>query len=134
MDRRQKLQDLIDRLFDGNQAAFARAIKKKPAQINHWLTGHRMLGDAGARHIELSLRLEPGYFGGEFSGTMSATESGSDGFSATGTVTLTPRQQALLGLFEGLTEGQQDEEIRRLEAQKQSNEAIVSELMKKRQA
>lgn len=47
---------------------------------------------------------------------------------------LTPRQQALLGLFDGLTAGQQEEEIRRLEAQKQSNDAIVSELMKKRRA
>jgi hypothetical protein len=46
---------------------------------------------------------------------------------------LTPRQQALVDLFDGLTEGQQDEVIRRLQSQKQSNEAIVDELVKKRQ-
>jgi hypothetical protein len=46
---------------------------------------------------------------------------------------LTPRQQALVDLFDGLTEGQQDEVIRRLQSQKQSNDAIMDELMKKRQ-
>lgn len=58
------LRDLIDTRFDGNQAEFARAIKKSPAQVNQWLTGHRNLGDAGARHIELVLNLGTGYFGG----------------------------------------------------------------------
>lgn len=62
MDRREILRRLIDEMFDGKQAPFARAIKKSPAQVNQWLTGHRALGDAGARAIELALNLGTGYF------------------------------------------------------------------------
>ena len=62
MDRKQKLQELVDTAFGGNQAQFAKAIKRSSAQVNHWLTGHRNLGDAGARHIELTLDLGIGFF------------------------------------------------------------------------
>lgn len=63
--RRAMLRDLIDaKPFNGNQAEFARKIKKSPAQVNQWLTGHRALGDAGARGIELALNLDSGYFDG----------------------------------------------------------------------
>lgn len=62
MDRKTLLQRLVDTRFDGSQAEFARAIKRSPAQVNQWLSGHRKLGDAGARHIELTLGLAPGYF------------------------------------------------------------------------
>lgn len=62
MDRKSLLQRLVDTRFDGSQAEFARAIKRSPAQVNQWLSGHRKLGDAGARHIELTLGLAPGYF------------------------------------------------------------------------
>lgn len=48
--------------YGGNQADFARAINRSPAQVNQWLTGHRKIGDAGARTIEMSLNLEAGYF------------------------------------------------------------------------
>jgi len=62
MDRQQKLKELVDKVFGGNQAQFAKTIKRSPAQVNHWLTGHRNLGDAGARHIEMSLNLGMGFF------------------------------------------------------------------------
>lgn len=62
MDRQQKLKVLVDKGFGGNQAKFAKAIKRSPAQVNHWLTGHRNLGDAGARHIEIALMLGIGFF------------------------------------------------------------------------
>lgn len=62
MDRKTILQRLVDTRFGGSQAEFARAIKRSPAQVNQWLSGHRKLGDAGARHIELTLGLAPGYF------------------------------------------------------------------------
>lgn len=62
MKRLAKLIDLINNSFGGNQAAFARAIKRSPAQVNQWKTGQRELGDAGARIIELALNLEQGYF------------------------------------------------------------------------
>lgn len=62
MDRRTKLRSLIQSRFGGNQADFAVAIKRSPAQVNQWLGGHRAIGDAGARIIELALELPPGYF------------------------------------------------------------------------
>lgn len=45
---------------------------------------------------------------------------------------LTPRQQALLGLFEGLTGSQQEDFMRELEAQKQQNDALLKELLQRR--
>lgn len=62
MDRRAKLRALIQARFGGNQAEFACAIKRSPAQVNQWLSGHRAIGDAGARIIELALGLPSGYF------------------------------------------------------------------------
>jgi len=64
MDRKAKLLHLIQSRFGGNQANFAGAIKRSPAQVNQWLTGHRAIGDGGARIIELALDLPPGYFDG----------------------------------------------------------------------
>ena len=60
--RREKLVELIAARFGGNQAEFARAIKRAPAQVNHWVTGYRALGDAGARNTELAIGLPQGYF------------------------------------------------------------------------
>lgn len=62
MDRKTLLHDLVSSRFNGSQAEFARAIKRSPAQVHQWLSGYRAIGDAGARHIELSLELIPGYF------------------------------------------------------------------------
>lgn len=62
MDRKAKLRALIQSRFRGNQAGFAAAIKRSPAQVNQWLSGHRAIGDAGARIIELALNLPSGYF------------------------------------------------------------------------
>jgi len=62
MTRREVLIRLIKERFGGNQAEFARAIRKSPAQVNQWVSGHRNLGDAGARHIEITLGLPQGYF------------------------------------------------------------------------
>lgn len=50
------------------------------------------------------------------------------GNASGGAESLSQRQTALLGLFDGLTAAQQDEVIRELEAQKQANETIVREL------
>ncbi|HFD80461.1 MAG TPA: hypothetical protein ENK05_08755 [Gammaproteobacteria bacterium] len=61
MTRRDALIDLINKKFGGSQAEFARAINRAPAQVHHWVSGHRNIGDAGARHIELSLGLPQGY-------------------------------------------------------------------------
>lgn len=62
MTRREVLIDLIKEKFGGNQAEFARAIKRSPSQVHQWVSGHRNLGEAGARHIEITLGLPQGYF------------------------------------------------------------------------
>lgn len=62
MERHLILRALIHDRFNGNQTEFARVIKRSPAQVNQWLTGHRKLGDAGARTIEMALGLAQGYF------------------------------------------------------------------------
>lgn len=45
---------------------------------------------------------------------------------------LNPRQQALLGLFDGLTQRQQEDLIRELQEKKQQNEELLTELLKRR--
>jgi hypothetical protein len=62
MNRIQKLQALITDRFNGSKAAFARAIGKAPSQVSQRLSGHRDVGDAWARHIEIALNLEQGHF------------------------------------------------------------------------
>jgi len=71
MDQTEKLKALIKTRFGNNQAAFARAIKRSPSQVNQWLTGYRTLDVKGSRHIERALELATDYF---FSATPSGTE------------------------------------------------------------
>jgi len=62
MTRRDVLIELINQKFGGNRAECARAIKRSPSQVHQWVSGHRNLGEAGARHIEMTLGLPQGYF------------------------------------------------------------------------
>lgn len=62
MERKDKLKLLIDEKFKGNKASFSRAIERSPNQTQQWLNGTRNLGDAGARHIEMTLNLPQGWF------------------------------------------------------------------------
>lgn len=61
MSRKDILLKLINERFGGSQAEFARSIKRSPAQVYQWLSGYRIIGDAGARNIEISLKLPLGY-------------------------------------------------------------------------
>jgi plasmid maintenance system antidote protein VapI len=56
-----RLIELIDTKFGGSQAAFARAIKRQPAQVNQYVKGRRMLGVEVMIHIEYMLGV-PGWF------------------------------------------------------------------------
>lgn len=62
MTPKEKLIEIIASKFANNQAAFARAIKRSPAQVNQWLTGYRNMDVKACRHIEKSLGLHPDYF------------------------------------------------------------------------
>ena len=101
MDRRTLLKALIKDAFDGSQAEFARAIKKSTAQVNQWVSGYRALGDAGARHIEITLNLGQGYFDG--------------GQRSCSTIAPNQKEDALLGYFRVLSEKDKDEVIRELQ-------------------
>lgn len=57
------LRQLIDDHYGGSQAAFARAIKRSPSQVNQWLSGHRTLDLKGMAIIERAIG-RPGYFVG----------------------------------------------------------------------
>lgn len=52
MDRKAILQRLIEDRYAGNQADFARAIKRAPALVNQWMKGLRKIGDASVYNIE----------------------------------------------------------------------------------
>lgn len=62
MNRILLMKSLIADRFAGSQAEFAKAIGRSPSQVNQWLSGHRKIGDAGARTIEVALQLPRGYF------------------------------------------------------------------------
>ena len=54
---------LIDaKPFNGSRKDFAKRIQRSPAQVAQWLSGHRKLGDTGARLIVLALELPSDYF------------------------------------------------------------------------
>ncbi len=122
MDRAELLKHLIDVKFDGSKAAFARAIKKPPSLISQWISGHRLIGDASARNIESKLKLGLGWFDAD-NRNISAPEQNPD---------ITPRQQAVLDLFNGLTESQQEEIFRTLQEKEHLNNTLINELMQKK--
>ena len=53
--RRQRLGELLQQ-FDNRASDLAVAIKKAPAQVSHWLNGHKNISEDTARSIETRLR------------------------------------------------------------------------------
>lgn len=64
---------IIRERFGGNQAEFARAVKKSPSQIWQYLNGHREMGEKFARSVEQALRLPAGYLDTTPDGQSAAT-------------------------------------------------------------
>lgn len=62
MNRTKRFQELLVTRFNGKQADFARAIGRTPAMIYQWKDGRRVIGDAVARHIEVTLGLPQSWF------------------------------------------------------------------------
>ena len=126
MDRVELLNYLIDTKFAGNKAAFARAIKKPAALVSQWISRHRLLGDASARNIETKLNLGLGWFDARISSLgQNPEEIGTPS-------TITPRQKAILDLFNALTESQQEEIFRELQEKKLLNNSLLNELLKRK--
>lgn len=59
--RRSGLKKLIADRFNGNQAEFAKAAKRNPTQVNHWISGHRNPNGDTCRDVEAALKLHPGW-------------------------------------------------------------------------
>ena len=59
--RRERLQEVVDSLFDGYSGRLADAIKRPRPNISQVLSGKRPFGEALARDIEQILELPRGY-------------------------------------------------------------------------
>lgn len=55
--RLDRLRWLLEKKFDHNKAALARAIRRQPAQVSQWFSGVRKITETSARHIEDALGL-----------------------------------------------------------------------------
>lgn len=104
-----RLRELIKNRFDGNQAAFARAIERSPSQVNQWLSGHRKLDDKGCRHIERALNLTPDYMIGAPATSLPAKEPTPQDTYITGKNVLpmptdTPLRKELAALIDNLSD------------------------------
>ena len=111
-----------------SQAALARACGVKPPSVHDWLSGEtKTIEGQNLLRAAKFLGVSPEWLttgkGPKHPGDVAAIEQAP---------TLTPKQQAWLGLFDGLTARQQEEEIRRLQAQKQQNDELLNELLKRR--
>ena len=63
--RKERVQELINERFNGKKIDFARAIGKATAQVSHWLTDQRVIGNGVASDIEKALDLPRGWLDGE---------------------------------------------------------------------
>jgi transcriptional regulator with XRE-family HTH domain len=99
--------------------------EKEKSYLSQLLNGKASFGERAAGRLEREYGMDAGY--------LSQPLSDDPLHEPKVEQHLSQRQLALLGLFDGLTESQQDEVISRIQSQKQSNDAIMDELMKKRQ-
>jgi SOS-response transcriptional repressor LexA len=65
MDRLTRVKRLIEDRAGGNQSVFARMIGKSPAQVNHWLSRIKPIGEKVARDLEIAFKLPRGWLDGE---------------------------------------------------------------------
>lgn len=123
-NRLERFRQILAEQCGGVIAELARRIDKSAPQVRVMLnpekTGGRWIGEKLARDIELRLALPRGWLD---------QEGGGEEIPAA--PLLTPRLQALVGLFEGLTEEQQEETLRELEETQRRNAALYAALKKK---
>ncbi len=126
-DRIKEIRDRLN-LTQAELGAHAGGVSK--SAVHQWETGVTKPAWEALSAIHKSLRIRPDWvMRGE--GNM-LEGSGLDGLPfGTGTIALTPKQRALLGIFDRLTSSQQEAVIRELEDIKRKNEEIVEELTRK---
>lgn len=127
--RKANVERVIEKRFKGNQASFAEAVKREPAQVWQWLTTsktRRPIGEKVARHIEDSLELPKL---GLDTPNMDPLAKRNAAAQPLALYKVHPDQQAkILTLFELLTNAQREDFINQIAAAVESNEAIVREV------
>lgn len=73
--RKSNVIRIVAGQFGGNQAAFARAIERAPAQVQQWVKLHRNIGEASARNIERKLGLSAFDLDRDLTGSLQEPES-----------------------------------------------------------
>ena len=126
--RIERLRELVE--ASGGPTGFVRTYNRKDGDkplnesyVSQILNGHRPFGEKSARNMEKRAGLPPGYFDQEIEAPKPEELL---------EALLTPRQRAILGLLDGLTDEQQDEFFRALQDQKQKNDALLEALLKRR--
>lgn len=119
----------------GAGAYLARKYGVATVTANAWLNGEHKASIEHARRIakDHSASFDNLYFGTPSSLPASdSTEPSASGAVGDVPPALSPRQRALLALFDGLTESQQGDLLRSAEATKQKNDALIEELVNRR--
>jgi transcriptional regulator with XRE-family HTH domain len=125
----ERLNQALSEAEGVKQIDLARACGVSTASVSAWFSGGtRSLRGANLTRAAALLRVNPLWL---------AEGRGPKRPDATAvehalTPPLTPRQEAFLGLLDGLTESQQEEEFQRLQAQKQQNDEMLTELLKRK--
>lgn len=104
-------------------AAFSRNHGLDQTYISQLLNGYRQIGEKAARKLEDKIGLQPDWLDREAGADQSPL--------ALQDVLLTPRQRAMLRLFDGLTQKQQEELIGWAEGKARENREVVNELGKR---
>lgn len=124
-DRIKEIRTRLN-LSQAKLGAHAGGVSK--SAVHQWETGVTKPAWEALRNLHKSLLINPDWvMRGE--GTM-FEEQALDGLPS-GAGELTPKQRALLGIFDRLTSSQQESIIRELEDIKRKNEEIVEELTRK---
>lgn len=129
--RRKNLAALVNKY---TQAKAGEKFNKPSRQLGDMIAGRKSFGEKIAREMERNYA--PHYPAGWLDSPVTIDpddlEDKPSNSSAQPSNELTPRQQALLGLFEGLTASQQDALIRELKEKKQQNDELLIELLKRK--
>lgn len=127
-NRLKNLRRLIDERFEGNKGRFADAIGRPRPNIYRLLSENaedrRAIGEDLARAIETKLGLPGGWLDqADVVGNIVELNFAPDPLAA-----LNEKDRALIQLFHGLTEGQQAEFFKAVQAQERANREILEQL------
>ena len=120
----KRIERLLAKKNGGNQSELARFVGVTPQAVQQWISEETSPRGKNLEKAAEFLGVTPAELRfGDQANTEPAGQPANE---------LTPRQQALLGLFEGLTDSQKDNLIRELQEKKQQNDEMLIELLKRK--